>query len=75
MNISLCSDRNIDNRGIFDILLLVPYRFEVRGGQRHIMVAKKVGVSAMTVSKVINGKRDVKSERKEKVLRVIEKNI
>jgi DNA-binding LacI/PurR family transcriptional regulator len=39
------------------------------------MVAKKVGVSAMTVSKVINGKRDVKSERKEKVLRVIEKNI
>ena len=40
-----------------------------------MIVAKKVGISVMTVSRVINRKRDIKSERREKVLRVIEKNV
>ncbi len=35
-------------------------------------VAKKAGVSSMTVSRVINGKRDVKPETREKVLKAIE---
>ncbi|MBC7321261.1 substrate-binding domain-containing protein [bacterium] len=35
-------------------------------------VAKRAGVSAMTVSRVINGKKDVKPETREKVLKAIE---
>lgn len=35
-------------------------------------VAKRAGVSAMTVSRVINGRRDVRPETKEKVLKAIE---
>ena len=35
-------------------------------------VAKRAGVSSMTVSRVINGKRDVKPETREKVLKAIE---
>ncbi|MCX7795495.1 MAG: LacI family transcriptional regulator [bacterium] len=35
-------------------------------------VAKKAGVSAMTVSRVINGKKDVKPETRDKVLKAIE---
>jgi LacI family transcriptional regulator len=35
-------------------------------------VAKRAGISAMTVSRVINGKRDVKPETREKVLKAIE---
>jgi LacI family transcriptional regulator len=35
-------------------------------------VAERAGVSAMTVSRVINGKRDVKPSTKEKVLKAIE---
>ncbi len=35
-------------------------------------VAKKAGVSAMTVSRVINGKKDVKPETRERVLKAIE---
>ena len=35
-------------------------------------VAKRAGVSAMTVSRVINGKKDVKPETRERVLKAIE---
>ncbi|MGB9857347.1 MAG: LacI family DNA-binding transcriptional regulator [Dictyoglomaceae bacterium] len=35
-------------------------------------VAKKAGVSVMTVSRVINGKRNVKESTREKVLKAIE---
>ncbi|MEM3062908.1 MAG: LacI family DNA-binding transcriptional regulator [Nitrososphaerota archaeon] len=35
-------------------------------------VAKRAGVSAMTVSRVINGKKDVKPETRDKVLKAIE---
>ncbi|MGC8972433.1 MAG: LacI family DNA-binding transcriptional regulator [bacterium] len=35
-------------------------------------VAKRAGVSAMTVSRVINGKKDVKPETREKVIKAIE---
>ncbi|MGC8890958.1 MAG: LacI family DNA-binding transcriptional regulator, partial [bacterium] len=35
-------------------------------------VAERAGVSAMTVSRVINGKRDVKPSTREKVMKAIE---
>ncbi len=35
-------------------------------------VAKKAVVSVMTVSRVINGKKDVKPETRERVLKTIE---